>query len=62
MFLKIKSEKKISLSTIKNVRNNNYLNAMNFIEQAISINNIKIIEMIVKVNSEFCAIKYQKIK
>ena len=35
---------------------------MNFVEQTILINNIKIIEMIVKVNFESRATKYQKIK
>ena len=31
---------------------------MNFVEQTILINNIKIIEMIVEINFEFRAIKY----
>ena len=44
------------------MRNDNYFNAMNFAEQMISINNIKIIEMIVEINFEFRATKYQKIK
>ena len=35
---------------------------MNFVEQTISINDIKIIKMIIKINSEFRATKYQKIK
>ena len=34
---------------------------MNLAEQAISINDIKMIEMIIKINSESRAIKYQKI-
>ena len=46
------------MSTIKNVQNNNYFNVMNFAEQAISIDNIKIIKMIVEVNFEFRATKY----
>ena len=50
------------MSTIKNVQNDNYFDAMNFVEQAISINDIKIIEMIVEVNFESRATKYQKIK
>ena len=35
---------------------------MNFIKQAISINDIKMIKIIVEINSEFRATKYQKIK
>ena len=35
---------------------------MNLAEQTISINDIEIIEMIIEINSEFRAIKYQKIK
>ena len=35
---------------------------MNFAEQAISIDDIEMIEIIVEVNLEFRAIKYQKIK
>ena len=35
---------------------------MNLAEQTISVNNIKIIEMIVKINFKFYATKYQKIK
>ena len=35
---------------------------MNFVEQTISINDIKIIEIIIQINSEFRATKYQKIK
>ena len=50
------------MSTIKNVRNDNYSDAINFVEQAISIDDIKMIEMIVEINFEFRAIKYQKIK
>ena len=50
------------MSTIKNVQNDNYFDAINFVEQAISIDNIKMIEIIVEINSESCAIKYQKIK
>ena len=50
------------MSTIKNVRNDNYFNAMNFTEQTISVNDIKIIKMIIKINFKFCATKYQKIK
>ena len=56
--LKSKERKEINLSTIKNVRNDNYFDAMNFAEQAISINNIEIIEMIVEINFEFRATKY----
>ena len=59
---KSKERKKINLSTIKNVRNDNYFDAMNFAEQMISINNIEIIEMIVEINFESRATKYQKIK
>ena len=47
---------------IKNVRNDNYLDAINLAEQTILINNIEMIEMIVEINLEFRAIKYQKIK
>ena len=35
---------------------------MNFIEQTISVDDIKIIEIIVEVNFKFRATKYQKIK
>ena len=59
---KSKERKEINLSTIKNVRNNNYFDAMNFVEQTILINDIKMIKMIVKVNFKSRAIKYQKIK
>ena len=60
--LKNKKRKKINLSTIKNVRNDNYFNAINLAEQTILINNIEMIEIIVEINSEFRATKYQKIK
>ena len=59
---KSKEQKKINLSTIKNVRNDNYFDAMNFAEQAISINDIEMIEIIIEINFEFRATKYQKIK
>ena len=55
---KNKKWKKINLLTIKNVQNDNYFNAMNFVEQTISIDNIKIIKMIVEVNFESRATKY----
>ena len=35
---------------------------MNIVEQAISVDNIEMIKMIVEINFEFRAIKYQKIK
>ena len=35
---------------------------MNFVEQAISVDDIKIIKMIVEINFESRATKYQKIK
>ena len=35
---------------------------MNFAEQAISINNIEMIKMIIEINSKFRAAKYQRIK
>ena len=35
---------------------------MNFVEQMISIDNIKMIEMIVEINFKSRATKYQKIK
>ena len=47
---------------IKNVRNDNYFDAMNLVEQTILIDDIKIIEIIVEINFEFRATKYQKIK
>ena len=50
------------MSTIKNVRNNNYFDAINFVEQTILIDDIKMIEIVVEVNFESCATKYQKIK
>ena len=56
--LKNKKQKKINLSIIKNVRNDNYFDAMNFTKQTISIDDIKIIEIIIKVNFEFRATKY----
>ena len=43
---------------IKNVRNDNYFDAINLIEQAISVDDIKIIEIIVEINFEFRATKY----
>ena len=46
------------MSTIKNVQNNNYFDVMNFTEQTISIDNIKMIEMIIEVNFKFRATKY----
>ena len=60
--LKSKEQKEVNLPTIKNVRNDNYFDAMNLAEQAISINDIEMIEMIVEVNFESRATKYQKIK
>ena len=60
--LKNKERKEVNLPTIKNVRNDNYFDAMNFAEQAISVDDIEMIEMIVEVNFEFRATKYQKIK
>ena len=60
--LKNKKQKKINLLTIKNVRNDNYFDAMNLVKQTILINNIEMIEMIAEINSKFRAIKYQKIK
>ena len=59
---KSKKRKEVNLSTIKNVRNDNYFDAMNFVEQAISVDDIEMIEMIVKINFESRATKYQKIK
>ena len=56
--LKNKKQKKVNLSTIKNVRNDNYFNAINLVEQTILIDNIKMIKMIVKINSESRATKY----
>ena len=56
--LKSKKRKEINLSTIKNVRNDNYFNAMNFIKQAILIDNIEMIKIIVEINFEFRATKY----
>ena len=47
---------------IKNVRNDNYFDAINFVEQMISIDDIKMIEIVVEINSESHATKYQKIK
>ena len=59
---KSKKRKEINLPTVKNVRNDNYFDAMNLAEQAISIDDIEMIKMIVEINSEFRATKYQKIK
>ena len=56
--LKNKKRKKINLLIIKNVRNDNYLDAVNLVEQTISIDNIKIIEIIVEINFESRATKY----
>ena len=47
---------------IKNVRNDNYFDAMNFVERTILINNIKMIKIIVEINFKSRATKYQKIK
>ena len=60
--LKNKERKKVNLSTIKNVRNDNYSDAMNFVEQTIFVDNIEMTEMIVEVNFKSRATKYQKIK
>ena len=43
---------------IKNVQNDNYFNVINFVKQTISINNIKIIKIIIKINFKFRATKY----
>ena len=43
---------------IKNVRNDNYFDTINLVEQTISINDIKIIKIIIEINSEFRATKY----
>ena len=43
---------------IKNVQNDNYFDAMNLAEQTISINDIKMIKMIVEINFESHATKY----
>ena len=48
--------------TIKNVRNDNYLDIMNFTEQTISVDDIEMIKIIIKVNFKSRATKYQKIK
>ena len=55
MFLKTK---KINLSTVKNIRNDIYFNAVNLIEHAVLIDNIEMIEIIIEVNSKSRAIKY----
>ena len=60
--LKNKKQKEVNLLTIKNVWNDNYFNAINLAEQAISIDDIEMIKMIVEVNFKFCATKYQKVK
>ena len=51
-------EKKVHLSIIKNVRNENYLNAMTFAKQTILIHDIKMTEMIAKINFKSRATKY----
>ena len=48
--------------TIKNVRNDNYFDAINFVEQTISVDDIEMIEIVIKINFESHATKYQKIK
>ena len=60
--LKNKKRKEINLSTIKNIQNDNYFNAMNLVEQAISVDDIEMIKIIVEVKFKFHATKYQKIK
>ena len=50
------------MSTIKNIRNNNYFDAISFAEQTILIDNIKMIEIIIEINFKSRATKYQKIK
>ena len=59
---KSKKQKKINLSTIKNIRNDNYFDTINFVEQTILIDDIEMIEIVVEINFEFRATKYQKIK
>ena len=56
--LKNKERKEINLSTIKNVWNDNYFDAMNLVEQTILIDDIEMIKMIAEINFEFRAIKY----
>ena len=58
MFLRVKNKKKLNLLTVKNVRNDIYFDAVNFAEQAISINNIKMTEIIIEINSKFRVTKY----
>ena len=43
---------------IKNVRNDNYFDAINLAEQTILIDDIEMIKIVVEVNSESCATKY----
>ena len=59
---KNKKQKKINLLIIKNIWNDSYFNAMNLIEQMISIDDIEMIKIIIEINFESRAIKYQKIK
>ena len=47
---------------IKNVQNDNYFDAVNFVKQMISIDDIKMIKMIIEINFKFRATKYQKVK
>ena len=56
--LKNKERKEINLSTVKNVRNDIYFDVVNLAEQAVLIDDIKIIEVIIEVNSKFRATKY----
>ena len=56
--LKNKKQKKINLLIIKNVQNDNYLNAMNLVKQTILIDDIEMIKMIVEINFESRATKY----
>ena len=51
--LKSKKRKEINLLMIQNVQNDNYFDAINCVEQTISIDNIKMIEIIVEINSDF---------
>ena len=55
---KSKKRKEINLSIIKNVQNDNYFDMMNFAEQTILIDDIKMIKIIVEINFEFRATKY----
>ena len=70
--LKNRKQKKVTLSAVKNIRNENYSNAMNLTNKVVFSKNSKFIDVLradvamkkilVDINSDLRAVKYKKIK